>query len=267
MTDLLSHAVSDAPVKVTSGTIKAAIRETFAAPSYQTFFEVSNKTGYDITTYADAVSIGIWPSTGHEVHGFEVKVSRGDFLNEMKNPGKSMPIFKHCHRWSLVCPAGMVKVDELPLNWGLYTFSDGKIRLAKKAPVLTPEPMTPGFVASLVRRAGELDNSIVAAAVNKVRLEEKARFAKEREQEIHRQAGTLNERSQTALKFMESFEKALGSKVYDFQVEEYAPLIALMNKAGLDKSWNGPSLIAKQLEASAKQIRDAVKEFGAGVVK
>jgi tripartite-type tricarboxylate transporter receptor subunit TctC len=66
---------------------------------------------------------------------------------------------------------------------------------------------------------------------------------------------------------MESFEKALGSTVYDFQVEEYAPLIALMKKAGLDKSWNGPAQIAKQLEASAKQIRDAVKEFGAGVVK
>lgn len=265
MTDLLTQI--EPAAKVTSSMVKAAIRLAFAAPAYQTFFEVSNQTGYNITTYADAVSVGIWPSTGHEIHGFEVKVSRGDFLNEMKNPGKSMPIFKHCHRWSLVCPAGMVKADELPLNWGLYSFNDGKVRQTKKAPLLTPEPMTPGFVASLVRRAGELDDQIVNQAVSKARMEEKTRFEKSIEHEIHRRAGSHNERAQTALKFMESLEKALGSRIYSFQIEEYAPLIAMMSKAGLDKSWNGPSQIAKQLEASAKQIRDAVKEFGAGVVK
>ncbi|MET3648060.1 hypothetical protein [Phyllobacterium ifriqiyense] len=265
MTDLLTQI--EPATKVTSSMIKAAIRASYAAPAYQTFFEVSNDTGSRIKTYADAVSIGIWPSTGHQVHGFEVKVSRTDFLNEMKNPGKSMPIFKHCHRWSLVCPQGMVKSDELPPNWGLLTFKDGSLRNAKSPPLLQPEAMTPGFVAALVRRAGELDNEIVASAVQKARLEERAAFARSKEQEIHRLAGNHNERAAAALKFLESFEKAMGSKVYSFGVEEYAPIIALLHKSGLDRSWNGPSQIAKQLEASAKQIRDAVKEFGAGVVK
>ncbi|WGI73007.1 hypothetical protein QC756_11555 [Sinorhizobium meliloti] len=117
MSDLLDLQ-AQATDKVTSGQVKAAIAAMHSPPSHQTFFEVSNATGYGIKSYADAISMGVWPSTGNEIHGFEVKVSRSDFLNEMKNPEKAMPIMQYCHRWSLVCPASMVKLDEVPATLG-----------------------------------------------------------------------------------------------------------------------------------------------------
>ena len=45
------------------------------------FFEnVPNATGYAQRRTADAVAMALWPSLGLELHGFELKISRGDFL-------------------------------------------------------------------------------------------------------------------------------------------------------------------------------------------
>ncbi|WKL27027.1 hypothetical protein Q1M64_21525 [Sinorhizobium meliloti] len=142
MSDLLDLQEAKA-VTVRSSDVKAAIAAMHAPPSHQTFFEVSNATGYGIKSYADAISMGVWPSTGNEIHGFEVKVSRSDFLNEMKNPEKAMPIMQYCHRWSLVCPANMVKLDEVPATWGVYWYKDGALRKARQAPLLEAKPLTP----------------------------------------------------------------------------------------------------------------------------
>ena len=34
--------------------------------------------------YADAVAMNLWPSKGLALHGFEIKVSRSDFLTELR---------------------------------------------------------------------------------------------------------------------------------------------------------------------------------------
>jgi hypothetical protein len=68
VTDLLTVAAEpEAPApenKVTSADIKIGLR-TSLAKGYQVFFEVGNDTGTKVTRHADAVAIGIWPSTGY----------------------------------------------------------------------------------------------------------------------------------------------------------------------------------------------------------
>jgi hypothetical protein len=113
---------------------------------------VGNDTGARVRRHADAVSIGIWPSTGHRIHGFEVKVSRADFANEMKNGAKAEAIMQFCHHWSLATPPGLVRVDELPPTWGLVTFDGKTLRTVKQAPRLVlsrcrPASSPPWFAA------------------------------------------------------------------------------------------------------------------------
>ncbi|WP_439030247.1 hypothetical protein [Gordonia terrae] len=68
---------------------------------------------------ADALAIDTWISKGMELHGFEVKCSRSDWLAELKQPEKSEAFRRICDRWWLVTsdPA-IVKPGELPDGWG-----------------------------------------------------------------------------------------------------------------------------------------------------
>lgn len=68
---------------------------------------------------ADAIAIDTWESKGLEIHGFEVKCSRSDWLTELKAPEKSEPFRAFCDRWWLVTSSkDIVKPGELPEGWG-----------------------------------------------------------------------------------------------------------------------------------------------------
>lgn len=253
-----AQTVEAPPAKVTSSDIKMAIKRLFDAPAWQTFFEVSNETGFRIKSYADAVSVGVWPSTGHEVKGFEIKVSRGDFLNEMKNPAKSLPIYKHCTRWCLAAPAGMVKPDELPATWGLYEFSGGTIKMKKQPALLTPEPITAGFLAALVRRAGEQD----AAAINSAVRAAKVEWDKGVEQEVERRLSDKEGFRDGATKLIDAIKENFGDRLHAYETDRIVKAVKVAHSLNLAESWHGPANILAVIEDGADRMRTAMIEAG-----
>ena len=107
--------------------------------------------GWDVTT-ADVVIMGAWGSTNHDIQGFEVKVSRADWLNEVKKPNKNDAIKQYCNKfWLVIADESMVKEGELPDDWGMMIASNGGLRVVKKAPKLEPIPITNGFMAMMMR--------------------------------------------------------------------------------------------------------------------
>lgn len=88
------------------------------------------------------------------LHGHEVKVSRADWRNELKDPTKAEAIKKHMDYWWLVVPdASIVKDGELPADWGLIVLTNGKLRAKKSAPRLTPAPLPLDFTIALMTAA------------------------------------------------------------------------------------------------------------------
>lgn len=142
--------------------VHAALRLRFAAPEWACFFEVRSAAGFDARRTADAVAMNQWPSRGLEVHGVEVKVSRSDWLRELKDPAKSQPVQRFCDRWWVaVSDASIVKDGELPPTWGLLVLRGEKLVQKVEAPKLNAEPLTRTFVASLLRNAAEAASSVV----------------------------------------------------------------------------------------------------------
>lgn len=263
-TDLLTVSEPSAPElqRVTSSEIKAGLR-TSLAKGHQVFFEVGNDTGTKVTRHADAVAVGIWPSTGHQIHGYEIKVGRGDFLNEMKNPEKSWPVMRYCHRWSLLTPPGLVKVDELPPNWGLSTFDGKTMRAVKHAPLLKPEPVSPGFVAALVRRAGEADAGLIDAAVRKACNEMEEAHKKTLEHRLQRQRENELRRGSEALKVLDALREALGEDYFnEITAKEIASIVKALRQSGVAQTYGGVLRLAQDMEASASRIRRAFSETG-----
>ena len=122
---------------------------------------VKNQAGFDAGRIADFIAVDCWPTGGIELHGHEVKVSRSDWLHELKQPEKAEAFKRYMHRWWLVVPnASIVKPDELPEGWGLLTlskWSDGptrtefRLRAKTKAPKLKPDPLPIELLATLMR--------------------------------------------------------------------------------------------------------------------
>lgn len=124
---------------------------------YQWVFmtEVRNTTGHvPGERYADAVAMNLWPCKGLEIHGFEIKVSRGDFLQEMRNPRKAHEVKQYCDRWWLVIPSrDVIRAGRCPEDWGILCAHKEGLRMIKSAPKLDAVQICRGFLASLLRNA------------------------------------------------------------------------------------------------------------------
>ena len=100
----------------------------------------------------DCYTTGRYPDVRHEIHGHEVKVSRSDWLAELRQPEKAEAFRPYVHRWWLVIANhNIVQPGELPDGWGLMAKVGGVLRAIKPAPLLTPDPMPGAMFASLMR--------------------------------------------------------------------------------------------------------------------
>lgn len=156
MTGAAEPPADSAPpaVRLTTPHAREMLQKRYCAPEWALLEEVAPATGGG-TTYADAVAVNLWASRGHAIHGFEIKVSRSDWLRELKQPAKAEGVYNYCDHWWILAPAGIVKDGELPPTWGLLELRANGIAQKVNAPRLEPKPVNRAFFASLTRRAGE----------------------------------------------------------------------------------------------------------------
>jgi len=147
--------------------IFAMVRKRFPPDRYALIPQVPDATGGNKIRTADAVALGLWPSRGIELDGFEFKASRQDWVKELRDPGKAERVARYCHRWwVVVSDAKIVKDGELPSGWGLLApRKDGVLVVKAQAPTREePRPVGYSFLAGLLRAAvaiapyqGEID--------------------------------------------------------------------------------------------------------------
>lgn len=149
---------------MTEAEILDVLVKRYPEPAWAFIPHVPNATGAVATRTADAMAMSLWPSRGLELHGFEIKCSRSDWLRELKTPHKADPLFAYCDRWWVVTPkvrkgfnAGpdIVEDGELPPTWGLLRIDGGKCAVHVEAPKLAPKPLDRKFLAAILRRAWE----------------------------------------------------------------------------------------------------------------
>lgn len=197
-------------VSLPEGALLDLLAVKYSPPEWACFPFVRNGTGYTrpTTRTADAVAMNMWPSRGFAIHGFEVKVSRGDWLLELRHPEKAEEVFTFCDRWWLVAAdETIVQPGELPTNWGLI-LPRGKTGLTVKveAQPLQPVPIDRPFLAAVLRRAQETvtpQAKLVEAYKNGLRQGEKR--AKDRVQSDY----------DDLRKMVEEFERASGVSLKD----------------------------------------------------
>lgn len=141
------------------------LREEYPYPNKALIAEFRGGTGWSRESRADAIAMDLWPSKGLELIGFELKTSRQDWLNELKNPMKCDPIKQFCDRWYVVYDnQNIVRdwKDKIPEDWGLmYLDIMGKFFVKREAPKLKPKPIDRAFLASLMRIAANPFDEVI----------------------------------------------------------------------------------------------------------
>lgn len=108
----------------------------------------------------DAWAINLYPSNNFLKITYEVKVSRSDFLHEIKHPEKRKQGLLLSNEFYFATPAGLVKKEEIPPECGLiYIYPEsGGTRIIVPAPFReTDEYASWRFFASVARRAAASD--------------------------------------------------------------------------------------------------------------
>lgn len=145
--------------------VRAALKLRFAKPAFAFFEEVGNSTGGACRRHADCVAMSLWPSRGLHINGIEIKASRQDWLKELADPEKADEIARFCDFWWLaIGDEKIVQAGELPANWGLLVMAGDKLVCTTEAKLLEPQPLSRGFVGSLLRRAQDAADALLSEA-------------------------------------------------------------------------------------------------------
>lgn len=198
---------------ISSNDICRALATKYAPPEWCLYFEVADDTGTRQKRWADAVAMSIWPSRGYQIHGFEVKVSRGDFLAEMKKPSKADAVGQYCDFWWLVVPKQMVVPEEIPETWGLMELTKAGLRVKKQAPKTEAATPTRGFMAALLRRGMDMQQAHVRKAIEVGDEARERRMA----DEVERRTKRLREETDKHREWIKNFESTLGMKFHTYQ--------------------------------------------------
>lgn len=192
--------------------LRAALLQKFPDNAYSLCWEVANATGAAHRRWADAVAMSSWPSRGLTLQGFELKVSRSDWVRELRNPEKAESICQYCDYWWLVVSdKGIVRAGELPPTWGLLVLnSRGTLTTATNAPRLEAQPIDRKFLAALLRAAATPAVANSAAALGK-----EYERGRQSEMESHNRAlKHATDKLQELTDSVRAFERAAGFSIH-----------------------------------------------------
>lgn len=167
---------------ITADDIKALLRLRHEQPrkdwSAWAFFDEfipGTGTAPSASSRIDGWAINVWPSGGFITIAYEIKVNRGDFLRELRDPRKRNWALEFSDEFYFVAPYGLIDRAELPAECGLVEVSKvgvrGMYRLGeqrynlrvkvKPAPRQKRPAPSWALLASVARRACRAENAAV----------------------------------------------------------------------------------------------------------
>lgn len=240
-----------------SAAISSLVRVRYPEPEWVLVDECGAKIG---RRRVDFLAMNLWTSRGYAIEGFEVKTDRRDWLRELKDPAKADEgMFRFCDRWWLVATPDVAQEDEIPEPWGWLEARSGKLFTRKKAPKLSPQPVTRGVMASILQRCLGINNRRLEDAKNDLfreryalRGEVEAELRKESGEELTRLRADLMAAHNELAKYQEMNDRYGAARAQDaFRVARHL----------LD--WRGTLGELNQFEESLRRAGDGLREVKA----
>jgi hypothetical protein len=222
--------VSSDPLELASAIntpkLQRLLADKYPRDRYALFFDVPDNVGTNAHRRADAIAVGCWKSVGHMIEGFELKVSRSDWLREVASVTKADPFIERCDRWWLVTSSpAIAKMEEIPACWGWMAVTKGGLRVQRPAPRLAqdnPNYIHRMFAVGILRKLQEDMTKAPEVAQMILAAHEK------REAEIEQRVKWKTEHNARRVTELEGriakFEAESGLKIDDWRLGNVAKL-------------------------------------------
>lgn len=118
-------------------------------------FEMPTGTGYQHgeASWIDAFHMAVEPSKALCRTAYEVKVSRSDFLREIREPRKRRAALRVSNKFYFATLPGVAKIEEIPLDCGLLEMNEnGHLITMVDAPFRDSNPASWHFFAAFARK-------------------------------------------------------------------------------------------------------------------
>lgn len=207
--------------------MRAMLRKKFPPEQYAMLYEVRDAAGFSARRNADVIVVGLWPSRGCAVEGMEIKISRGDWLRELKKPQKAEAFVRFCDRWWVIAAdQNIVKVDELPPTWGLMAPRGNGLGILRQAPDLKPESVDRMFLAAMMKRAVDTaaDSPEVRARID-ARVEE---IRGEQKRRVDGATAMLQREKLDLENAIAKFEEASGVRIDAYRGEQLGAAVKMV---------------------------------------
>ena len=150
----MSELALETSKAVNADAMRMLLRRKFPADQYAMLYGVRDAAGHQANRSADVIMVGLWPSRGCLIEGMELKISRGDWLRELKRPEKAEAFVPYCDRWWVIAAdSDVVRTEELPKTWGLMVAGGRGLRVIEDAPRLKAKAVDRSLLAAMLKRA------------------------------------------------------------------------------------------------------------------
>lgn len=245
------------------------LRDRYPRDRYAMVFDVPDSVGVSQSRRIDAVALGCWKSGGRQIEGFELKVSRGDWLRELKQVTKADPFVQLCDRfWLVTGDASIAKLDEIPAAWGWMAATANGLVIERPATRLPGcgDALPRQFVIGLMRRMQDdlVRNPDVAAYIDeRVKLE-----IGHAESRVETATRTLRGRLEALESTVKKFETQSGIKLDDWRMGNVGKLVSSLMSLGYSEDGGlrrVQEVLQSQervLESTLRQVKGVLGELG-----
>lgn len=246
---------------ITAKDVRAMLAVRYAPPEWRIEHELTLNV-----RRLDTVALRMWGGSGrgYEVLGFEIKVSRADWLRELTSIEKAAEWAHVVDRFFVVAPKGVVQEGELPRDWGLLEVTGTGTGLRLKA---QPAPRPVGAT---------LPRELTARLLTRDHYQRRAESAEEQARVRAEAYEKGREAVATELEVLRAIAAKHAALLRDAGLGSYRdPASALRTAqrvadalAALDQDWFRWTLTritdgAAKTAAAAKELQEAVAEFRA----
>jgi hypothetical protein len=139
---------------LTASQLRAEIATRYAPPEWLLESELTLAS-----RRLDVVAFNLWGARSHRIVGFEIKVSRGDWLRELNAFQKSEEWASVVDAFYVVTPPKLVQAGELPEGWGHLELCGSRLMTRRHATVREGRSTIPREIAArLVGRLAQRDS-------------------------------------------------------------------------------------------------------------
>lgn len=223
------------------------------------------------TRRCDALYVGFTSASSRLLVGHEVKASRPDWLNELRQLDKADCWADQCHQWWLVTVPGVVRDGELPAGWGLMLPGTSRTRMKIAVAPRTFLDRTPSWdtTRSVIARLNTLHRDRIGRVLEDARLEQNANFDLRVAREVARQAPHLTAPAESQAS-LDKIQAALGGQLSDWSREGWfteaelrcaGEWIRASRSLELNRKRLAAPYVRDQIRTQLEQVSDALTKL------